>query len=385
MFEMACVSLNKVKLHYKASKKSKRAIWLESLLKKPSYLFGTTLISVNTVMQIGSEASRRFYESLGLSTTWAPITQILIVLIFGELAPLFAARKHSEHVAYLAIPIVFPISRMLIPITWFFDKISKASNYIFGKPKLDFFLSKEELQKVLEEPAKATRIETKSLDSVIASIFALKDKKASSITIPLNLINIIPSSFTLNQIQRSLSLKYFPYIPIYHQNPYNIVSIAYPRDLLKANENNKVIDFGRPPWFITEDVLVLDVLKQFRSNNQSIAVVLDKSAKSKGFITLDQIEDEIFGSYPIDGQKIPLKNEIIIEKTLSGEMLVSDFNDKFKANLKYKDDDTLSDFLLKQLNHHPSLGEIIRFEKYEFTVIEPTLLGVNKVKVKTIF
>ncbi|NGX30627.1 MAG: hypothetical protein K940chlam4_01478, partial [Candidatus Anoxychlamydiales bacterium] len=92
MFEMAAVSLNKVKLHYRASKNRKKAKWLEFLLNNPSYLFGTTLIMVNTVMQIGSEAARRFYESLSISPDYAPFTQTLIVLIFGELAPLFAAR-----------------------------------------------------------------------------------------------------------------------------------------------------------------------------------------------------------------------------------------------------------------------------------------------------
>jgi len=154
MFEMASVSLNKVKLHYRASKKNRKATWLEFLLNKPSYLFGTTLISVNTVMQIGSEAARRFYESINISPDFAPVTQILIVLIFGELAPLFAARKHSEHVAYICIPIVYVIARILTPFILIIDKISKASNLIFGKSKREFFLSKEELQKAIEEPTK---------------------------------------------------------------------------------------------------------------------------------------------------------------------------------------------------------------------------------------
>ena len=384
MFEMACVSLNKVKLRYWAAKKTKRAVWLEFLLNKPSNLFGTTIIAVNTVMQIGSEAARRFYESLNLSPDWAPLSQIIVVLIFGELAPLFAARRHSEHVAYLSVPIVYVISRIFTPLVWVIEKISKASNLLFGRPKLEFFLSKEELQKALEEPTKSSKIESKSLDTIISSIFSLKEKQASSIMIPINLVKIIPSNFTLNQLQRALSLKYFPCIPLYHNNVHNIVAVAYPRDLLKANENNRVMDFAKPPWFITEDMLTLDVLKQFRTNNQSIAVVVDKSGKSIGFITLDQIEDLIFGRYPLDIKKPIVKEEIIIEKTLPGDMLLLEFNKKFKSNLQYKDAKTLSDLIILVLDHHPSIGEILHFEKYEFTVVEPTLLGIEKVKVKTI-
>lgn len=384
MFEMACVSLNKVKLHYNASKKRKKAKWLEFLLNNPSYLFGTTLIVVNTVMQIGSEAARRFYESINISPDYAPISQIFIVLIFGELAPLFAARKHSEHVAYFSIPLVYLLARILTPFVWVIEKISKASNLIFGKSKLEFFLSKEELQKAIQEPAKKTsKLENENINNSLSTIFSLKEKKVVEIMISIYHIKMIPSNFSVKQIKNSLRVDYFPYFLIYHQNPDNIVSIAYPRDLLRRNEDSRVIDFAKPPWFITENMLVLDILKQFRTNNQSIAVVLDKSGKSKGFITLDQIEDEIFGKYPI---YMPRKKvcKTVIVKTVSGSMSLIDFNKKFKTNLLYKDAKTISDLISLYLGHHPSTNEIVHFEKYEFTIIETSLLGVEKVKVKTI-
>jgi CBS domain containing-hemolysin-like protein len=386
MFEMACVSLNKIKLHYRAhSKKNKRAKWLEFLLNNPSYLFGTTLIGVNTVMQIGSEGARRFYEAININPDFAPITQILIVLIFGELAPLFAARKHSEHVAYLSIPVIYIIARIFTPLIWVMDKISNTSNVIFGKSKLDFFLSKEEIQKVLEEPTKkVVKIENEDINNVVSNIFSLKEKKAKEILIALNQIKIIPSNFTIKQIKNALSFGYFPYFPIYHSNPFNIVSIAYPRDLLKASDENRVIDFAKPPWFITEDMFVLNILKQFRTNEQSITVVLDKTGKSSGFITLDQIEDEIFGKYPLYVEKKKLHKQVVIEKTLSGDMLLKDFNSQFKADLHYKNAKTISDLIILYLDHHPSINEIVHFDKYEFIIIEMSLLEIEKVKVKTI-
>ncbi len=384
MFEMAAVSLNKVKLHYNASKKRKKAQWLEFLLRNPSYLFGTTLIMVNTVMQIGSEAARRFYESLSLRADFAPFSQTLIVLIFGELAPLFAARRHSEHVAYLLIPLVYIIARILTPLVWMIDQISKVSNLIFKKQKLEFFLSKEELKKAIEEPAKKiSKLENENINATLNSIFTLKEKKAKQIMTPISLIKMFPSNFTIRQIKTSLKISFFPYFPIYHQRPTNIVAICYPRDLLQAKDENRVIDFAKPFWFITEDMYVLDILKQFRTNNQSVAIVLDKKGRSVGFISLDQIEDEIFGKYPIYIER-KKTSKIVIEKTLSGDMSLEEFNKKFKADLYFKDAKTLSDLITSYVGHPPSLDEVINFGKYEFTIIEISLLGVEKVKVKTI-
>ncbi|MES2274306.1 MAG: DUF21 domain-containing protein, partial [Chlamydiota bacterium] len=67
--------------------------------KRPSRLFGTTLIGINTALVFGSECARHIYESVHLDPDWAPLTQVLLVVIFGELAPMFAARRHPEQLA----------------------------------------------------------------------------------------------------------------------------------------------------------------------------------------------------------------------------------------------------------------------------------------------
>ena len=385
MFEMACVSLNKIKLHYWASiNKNKKAKWLEFLLNRPSYLFGTTLVAVNTVMQLGSEAARRFYEAIHINPDFAPVSQIIIVVIFGELAPLFAARKHSEHVAYLSVPIVYFISRILTPMIWIIDKIYKASNYLFGKTQLDYFLSKEELQKVLEEPTKRNvKLENTDINNVVSNIFSLKERKAKEIMIPINHIKTIPSDYTIDQLRKSPTIGFMPYFPVYHSEKNNIVSIAYPEDLLKASDISRVIECAKAPWFITEEMFVIEILKQFRTNNQKIAIVLDKNGKGKGFITLDQIEDEIFGKYPLYAEIKKTDARVVIEKTLPGDMLLKDFNKKFHANLSYKKAKTINDLINLLLDHHPSEGEVVRFDRYEFTIVDTSLKGV-RVKVKSI-
>src|SRR5262245_63138653 len=113
MIEMASVLLNLVRLHYYVSKGEKRAVLFNELLNYPSRLFGTTLIMVNSATVFGSEFSREFHEAIGLSPDLAPLTQVLLVLIFGELSPMFAARTHSEHMALLGIPLLYASAKIL--------------------------------------------------------------------------------------------------------------------------------------------------------------------------------------------------------------------------------------------------------------------------------
>ncbi|NGX56039.1 MAG: Magnesium and cobalt efflux protein CorC [Candidatus Anoxychlamydiales bacterium] len=385
MFEMACVSINKVRLQYFVSKNNKRAIWTQKLLNKPSFLFGTTLIAVNTVMQIGSEAARRFYESINLSPDFAPLSQIIIVLIFGELAPLFAARRHPEHIALLFVPIVYLISKILTPFIWIVDKVSKISNLFFGKSETTFFLTKEELQKAFEEPSKkGTSFEKESINDIVSKIFTLKDKIAKNILLPIDSIKMIDSNSNFTTLMSSLSINYVSYIPIYHKNKNNIVAIAYPKNLLNIQEKEKVINYSKPPWFVLENTKVVDILKQFRTNNQTIAVVLNSKGASIGFITLDQIIDEIFGQYPKYQEKKSQASKVFIEMTLNGDMTLIEFNKVFNVYLHYKKAKTLSDLISYIIVHPPSEGEVIHFEGFEFSIIEISLLGVKKLKVKTL-
>lgn len=151
-FEMACVSFNKVRLQYFVSLGNRRALWLNYLLKRPSRLFGTTLIGVNAALFAGSECARQFYESIHLNPDLAPLTQILIVVIFGELAPLFAARRHPEQAAMFCVPLMILIARILTPVTWCFDAISHFVHKAMGQAKeTPLFLSREEVRMAFQE------------------------------------------------------------------------------------------------------------------------------------------------------------------------------------------------------------------------------------------
>jgi putative hemolysin len=146
LFEMATLSCSRIRLQYYASIGNKRAVWLNALLKRPAHFFGTTLIGINAALQIGSECSRRFYESIHLDPDLAPITQVLLAVIFGELSPMFAARRHPSQIALALVPLMSVISRLLLPFIWVFDLLSRGVYRCFGTSKeAPSFLSREEV------------------------------------------------------------------------------------------------------------------------------------------------------------------------------------------------------------------------------------------------
>ncbi len=380
LFEMACVSFNKIRLHYFASLGKKRAIWLSELIQRPSRLFGATLIGVTASLQIGSECARRFYESLGLNPDFAPLSQVFLVVVFGELVPMFTARRHPEQLAMAFAPIMILISRLLSPVIWAFDMIAKGIHFLMGKSReAPTFLSREEVQKAFEEGEEVRE----EFNSLLAKVFRMKTLLARQMMTPIDSLSFIVSTATASQARYQLKVRYASFLPVYHLSPQNIVAIVYLRDLLNVDPKKKVLDISRPPWFVTQDASMLQILEQFRRNNQTIAVILDAGGQASGILSLDQMIDAIFGPEQYSPLEIE-KGGLYVERTVSGSLTIEQFNRDFQVELPFQPGDTLSDLIVAHLKHPPARGESVEIGSYELTVLEPTIRGVKSVSVKTI-
>ena len=389
MQEMAFVSFNKVRLQYYVSKGMKRAIWLNYLLQNPSRLFGTTLIGVNVALVIGSECARQFHSALGISPDLAPLSQVLLVVIFGELAPMFAARHYAEHVAMSGVPLIYASAKLMAPLLWAVDWITKVCNYIVSGRETEgnIYLSQEELLKILEEQEGDQFFEKESeeFNAISANIFNLRTKEARQVMEPLSNIPSLPSNATVSQMDELLKKNRTTsdYVLIYHQEHSNIVGIASPRDLIRVPDTRRVRDYSRSPWFVTENTTVMQILKQFRHNNENVAVILNQKGKALGVITLDDVLEEIFGKSSLRANIQTQKPQIIIEKTFPGDMRVGEFNQQFGVILDKEEDLTLSDLITRIVGHHPEKGVSIYISPFELTVKEVSLLEVKSVLVTT--
>ena len=389
MMEMACVSFNKVRLQYYLSKNNKSAVCLSYLLNHPALFFGTTLISGNAALLIGSECSRRFYDALGISVGWAPLTQAFLVLVFSEISPMFAGRRYSEHAAMLGVRPVYMLALILRPFIWMIDFICKRIDQLFGSSiASDLYLSREDLQNIIEEREETVvSKEKEELNTVVASIFSLKNKTAKELMIPVAEVEMLGTGALLLDMRQLLSKNYVPYIPLFHKTKDHIVSIAYPRDLLRIQDSKKIRDYARSPWFVVETISILQILKQFRKNNQSVAVVLGQTGTVKGVLTLDKIIDEIFGqqdSWVSFGDVMPESYSMALDRTFPGDMLLEEFRKQYHVEFHFKQAKTLSQAMELALGHIPREDESVRIDQFELRVEETSLLGPKTIQVKTL-
>lgn len=385
MMEMACVSFNKIRLQYYVSKGIKQAVWLNYLLHNPSRLFGTTLILVNAMTVIGSECSREFYTAMGINPDFAPLTQVVLVVILGELAPMFAARRYPEHMAMLGAPLLYASAKLMTPFLLLLGFIARTCNYLIGGKETEskIFLSQEELLKILEtqDEDKSFVSEGDEFNTVATNILSLRKKVAKDVMIPLRQIKMVSSNGTIAQVRRLFEQTPQHYIPMYHKDVTHIVGIGFPHDLLRISSAKKAREHFRSPWFITQFTSASQILYQFRFNNESVAVVINDKGLAIGVITLDGIVSELFGEKSVsvtESQQL-----ILLERTYPGDMKVSDFNRQYNVVLDPRPQITLSDLLIEILGHNPEAGETVFINPFEIMVKEASLLEIKSVSIST--
>ena len=390
MVELACVSFNKVRLQYYISRGNRRAKWLSYLLNHPGQLFGSALIGINFALLVASEAGRNFFVSLGQSPDLAPLLLFVPILIFAEIAPLFAGRRYAEHAVMLGVPILYALSILLRPIIWFLDLLCTGINRLMKSPRsAGLYLTRDELQRVLEEqevrPFTATSAE---FETIVGRIFSMKNKRAKELMKPLDKVTMLPIHCTIAEMRKQLATDYSPFLPLYHRSAQNIIAIAYPRDLLRFEDGVRIREHARAPWFITEGTSILQILKQFRRNNRSIAVVLNETGLAVGILSLDEIVDELFGqvdTWESFDEILPRTHHVVVDRTFDGDMKIQEFNAQFHVHLPEDGVETLGELVAKELGHPPVEGESVRLDQFELTVEEASLLGVKTISVRTVY
>ncbi len=386
MQEMAIVSFNRIRLQYYVSKGVKRAAWIHLFLQNPARLFGTTLIGVNVAMFVGSECARRMYEAAGFDPDFAPLTQVLIVIIFAELAPMFAARRYPEHVALLGAPIMYATTLILTPLLWSINLFVELIDKLLGKKKEDFhvILNQEELQHLLgaqddESP------EGEQVNAVTRNIFRLHDKDAGDVLQPIGQLPLLPANATVAELQQLFTQTGVNFIPLYHRSPTHIVGIAQPREFIRAPATARIRDYALPPWFLTKRSKAMQILNEFRRNNKTVAVVLDEQGRSIGIISLEDLTEEIFGKLTPQKKQTGETPLFIMERAFPADMTVGNFNAQFDVTLDKEEHLTLSELMERELEHPPEIGETIYLDAFELTVKEATLTAAKKIMVSTRF
>ena len=224
---------------------------------------------------------------------------------------------------------------------------------------------------------------------MLLRILRLDDRQVSDIMTPRTDCHCIPAGTPLPEATELVIASGHSRIPVYRETRDNIVGVAYAKDLLrslvKPKENQNLIDqIMRPPFFVPETKMVLDLLQEFRSRKQHLAVALDEYGGTSGLVTIEDVLEEIVGDIEDEHdapQEVHIK--VLDEKhfELSGRACLDDLAE-LGIELTSDEVDTIGGYLSLTAGHVPSTGEEFVLNGWKFKILEAGTKAIRRIGVE---
>ncbi len=391
--EVAYFSLGPSDIDSLQNEKSSASDRAQTLLLRPHRLLATILIANNFVnIGIVILSSFIFLEGFnfdgypywfGIAIQVGVVTFLLLLL--GEVIPkVYATSNAIVLIRLMSIPLTvllkvfYPISSLLISST-------NVINRRIKKRQSDYSIDELEHALELTKDEETTPDEEKILKGIVR--FGNTDVK--QIMTPRTEVVSFEFGTSYTELLEELLDEGFSRVPIYKESLDQVIGMLYLKDLLPYSESTDLEWQGllRSPYFIPENKMLDDLLKEFQERKVHMAVVVDEYGGTSGIVTLEDIIEEIVGDITdefddedIFYSKLDEKNYIFEGKTPLVDLYkILDIDGENFEEAK-GESDTLAGFMLELSGKIPTKNEKINFENYTLTVEAADKRRIKRVK-----
>ncbi len=390
--EVAFFSLSPVDIDKLKSENTSSSNQTIELLKNPEHLLATILISnnfVNVAIVIISTWLTDNMVDFEQSPSWFSflfkiVLVTFLLLLFGEIIPKVYAAKYARRFAVLMSRPMFILSKLFKPLSFFLVKSTSLVNKRLKKRKPE--ISMDDLSNAIY----LAENEIKENKKILEGIVSYGNTVASEIMKPR--VDVVAFDITtpFDVLLEKIKEHNYSRIPIYTETFDNVKGILYIKDLLPHyhKKNFHWQSLLRPPYFVPESKKINDLLQDFQSKKNHMAIVIDEYGGTSGIVTLEDILEEIVGeiSDEFDEPDLFYKKIDNYNYVFEGKTLLNDF---FKI-LKLDDDifdevkgdaDTLAGLLLELVGEIPQAGGTVQYKGFVFKVISSDVRRIKQIKV----
>lgn len=330
--------------------------------------------------------SMPFFITSGIGFLFQFIIIAIVLILFIEILPKLLASHKPLKVVERNIKGVILIDAIVSPFSSYLVRFTNVINQSSVQQKHE--ISMDDLSKALELTGGEISYEQEK--DMLEGIIRFRDKDVNDILISRADVVTLGLNNTFSNVIDFIINAGYSRIPIFEDNEDQIKGILYVKDLLpyigKA-DNFKWQTLIRPAYFVPGTKRIDELLEEFRTNKNHMAIVVDEYGGTTGIVTMEDILEEIVGdisdeydeevpfytlepdgSYIFDG-KTPLVDFLRIVNIPE-----RDFDD-IVENV-----DTLAGLILELNGTFPKQKEIFHYKEYTFQAEEMNKRRIVKVR-----
>lgn len=322
---------------------------------------------------------------LSIAIHVAGVTFLLV--LFGEVIPKLYANTHNLHVSRLMAPPLVILQRIFKPFWKPLVLIGQRLNNRIENTS--GAISVNELSKAVELTDSAERsLEEKE---ILERIVKFGDKDAKQIMTPRTDVVAFSLEEPWTVLRSAVVASGFSRIPIHKGAMDDVVGVLHIKDLIPLLDMKEAAwsSLLREPYFITENMKIDDLLREFQERKVHMALVVDEYGGTSGLITLEDVLEEIVGDITdeFDIEEISyskLDNNTFV---MEGKTALVDFYrvievDENPWEEAKGESDTIGGFMIEQAGKIPVKGETITFSNLKLTVDAGDNRKIDRIKIE---
>lgn len=409
MSEIAIISLNDNKIDKLAEEGDKKAKQIKKLTENSSNFLSTIQIGVTLAGFLTSASAADSFSPI-ITQAVAPlipavpvsvidtVSLILITivisyfsLVFGELAPKKIAMQKSEKVSYKVVGFLLFFMKATKPFVKILSKSTNGLVRLFGiDPAADEEnVTEEEILMMVDVGEEKGVIENTQAE-MINNIFEFDDIDAGDIMTHRVDMTAVEADEPVSEVIQVAITDGYSRIPVYDDDPDNIIGIVYIKDLLRyigkeLPTNQTIREMMREAYFVPETKKCGELFTELSEKHLQIAIVVDEYGGTAGLVTLEDIVESIVGNiqdeYDEENDEIAKINDNTF--TVDGTTDIDEIDALIGADLPDGDYDTLAGFIISRLGYLPKNGDMdtVEYENLKFTVLAVEDKRISKVRI----
>ena len=248
------------------------------------------------------------------------------------------------------------------------ELIKKIKNYLL-KPK-----DKEQLADILKSAFEKNMMDSDAL-MMLEGVLNVSEMHVRDIMIPRSQMDVIDISKKIEEFIPFVIKTSHSRFPVIEGSINNVIGILLAKDLLRftSGEEFEVRDNLRPAIFVPESKRLNILLKDFRTNRNHIAIVVDEYGGIAGMVTIEDVLEQIVGDIEDEFDYDETEDNIIKDQErqfrVKASTEISDFNNYFATSYSDEEFTTIGGLITQKFGYLPQRDEKVSFDGFDITIL----------------
>jgi Mg2+/Co2+ transporter CorB len=393
--ETAMTGASRARMHQLDRDGDRAARRVNRLLGDREMMIGAVLLGNNIFNILATELASSVFAKVipgawGVATATAVMT--VLILVFAEILPKTIAILRSDDIARLLSAPTLVVVKLFGPIIFGVQYVVRRTLKLFGVRlgmEMDVLAAHEEIRGAVEYHHAEGLVESHDR-WMLGGVLDLAEMDVSEVMVHRNAIATIDADQTPRQILTEALDSGHSRVPLYREEPENIVGVLHNKDLLQAiadaDGRIEAVDMAaiiREPWFIPETTSLKDQLSAFLKRRTHFALVVDEYGALQGLVTLEDILEEIVGEIEDEHDVAPsgVKPGADGSVSVDGSVTIRDLNRALNWDLPDDEAVTVAGLLIHEARRIPDAGQTFSFHRHRFSVLERKVNRITKLQI----